>query len=186
MALTANAFADDIRACRDAGMSDFLAKPVRKKTLAGAIARVVSSLTNQPAPATQATAAMAAPSCGEAELIDAAALAELAEEIGDDGVEATLAVYFQETDERLQRISQLRRDSDRESLRVEAHTLKGASSTFGFRLLQALAFKLEQSAPVIDARSHAAISAELNLTFRRTCEELARHRKLKSCIPKAA
>jgi CheY-like chemotaxis protein len=33
IALTANAFADDIKACRDAGMSDFIAKPLRKKIL---------------------------------------------------------------------------------------------------------------------------------------------------------
>ena len=33
IALTANAFADDIKACRDAGMDEFIAKPVRKKIL---------------------------------------------------------------------------------------------------------------------------------------------------------
>ena len=33
IALTANAFADDVKACRDAGMDEFIAKPMRKKVL---------------------------------------------------------------------------------------------------------------------------------------------------------
>ena len=33
VALTANAFADDVKACRDAGMDEFIAKPMRKKVL---------------------------------------------------------------------------------------------------------------------------------------------------------
>ena len=39
IALTANAFAEDIEACRQAGMNDFVVKPVRKKLLIDAIAR---------------------------------------------------------------------------------------------------------------------------------------------------
>lgn len=41
IAFTANAFADDVRACRDAGMSDFLSKPVRKEKLLSAILRAL-------------------------------------------------------------------------------------------------------------------------------------------------
>jgi CheY-like chemotaxis protein len=41
IALTANAFPDDIKQCRDAGMSDFLAKPLRKPALVAAILRAI-------------------------------------------------------------------------------------------------------------------------------------------------
>ncbi|MBR0963679.1 response regulator [Bradyrhizobium diazoefficiens] len=42
IAFTANAFADDIAACREAGMNDFVVKPARKKAVVEAILRVWS------------------------------------------------------------------------------------------------------------------------------------------------
>lgn len=43
IALTANAFPEDARRCRDAGMSDFLAKPLRKPLLVDAIVRAMEA-----------------------------------------------------------------------------------------------------------------------------------------------
>jgi CheY-like chemotaxis protein len=43
IALTANAFPEDAQRCRDAGMSDFLAKPLRKPLLVNAILRAMQS-----------------------------------------------------------------------------------------------------------------------------------------------
>ncbi len=43
IALTANAFPEDARRCRDAGMSDFLAKPLRKPLLVNAILQAMRS-----------------------------------------------------------------------------------------------------------------------------------------------
>jgi CheY-like chemotaxis protein len=45
IALTANAFQEDIRICREAGMSDFLAKPLRKPALIAALARALDGYT---------------------------------------------------------------------------------------------------------------------------------------------
>lgn len=41
IALTANAFQEDVRICREAGMSDFLAKPLRKPALVAALLRAL-------------------------------------------------------------------------------------------------------------------------------------------------
>jgi two-component system, sensor histidine kinase len=41
IALTANAFAEDVKLCREAGMSDFLAKPLRKPAMVAAILRAI-------------------------------------------------------------------------------------------------------------------------------------------------
>jgi CheY-like chemotaxis protein len=42
VALTANAFADDVKACRDAGMDEFVSKPVRKKVLIAMLAQMLA------------------------------------------------------------------------------------------------------------------------------------------------
>ncbi|WP_163466783.1 response regulator, partial [Klebsiella oxytoca] len=41
IALTANAFPEDVKICREAGMSDFLAKPLRKPALVTALLRAL-------------------------------------------------------------------------------------------------------------------------------------------------
>jgi CheY-like chemotaxis protein len=47
IALTANAFPEDVKLCREAGMSDFLAKPLRKAALVAAVLRAVSEAAPQ-------------------------------------------------------------------------------------------------------------------------------------------
>lgn len=50
IALTANAFAEDIKICREAGMSDFLAKPLRKPALVAALLRTLEPAPSDHAP----------------------------------------------------------------------------------------------------------------------------------------
>jgi signal transduction histidine kinase/CheY-like chemotaxis protein/HPt (histidine-containing phosphotransfer) domain-containing protein len=156
IALTANAFADDIKACRDAGMDEFIAKPVRKKTLMEKLAILLEyhpRLRAAGAPAAVAPLdALPLTPPGQVALadvepvLDRAAFDAFAEDIGLDGVRETLDVYLADTIERLALLRQLACATDRAKIKVEAHTLKGSSSTFGLTQLVTLARTLEHAA----------------------------------------
>jgi signal transduction histidine kinase/CheY-like chemotaxis protein/HPt (histidine-containing phosphotransfer) domain-containing protein len=174
-AVTANAFADDIRACREAGMNDFIAKPIRKAHLVDKLAQIAEAMLAG-RPAAGASPELVPADCTaaaeDAPLIDRAVLTELAEEIGEDGVDETLQVFLAETETRLQRLRHLRATGDRGRIETEAHTLKGASATFGFSQLSKAAADLERSAAVISAEDCAAQVTRLDAVFKALRAEL--------------
>jgi signal transduction histidine kinase/CheY-like chemotaxis protein/HPt (histidine-containing phosphotransfer) domain-containing protein len=175
-AVTANAFADDIRACREAGMNDFIAKPIRKAHLVDKLAQVAEAmLAGRPAavPGLDLVPGDGPVIAQDAPLIDDAVLAELAEEIGQEGVDETLQVYLAETETRLQLLRHLRGAEDRDRIETEAHTLKGASATFGFSQLAKAAADLERRAAMISAEDCAALVNRLDDIFDAMRAELA-------------
>ena len=99
IALTANAFAEDVALCRDAGMSDFLAKPLRKPAMVAAMLRALGR-----APATSADSAPV----DIPPVLDRTALAHLTAAIGEDGVRETFAEFARETDARLDAVPAVR------------------------------------------------------------------------------
>ncbi len=156
IAFTANAFMEDIRACREAGMDDFVVKPARKKALVEAILRVLPardlpSIAHAPslAPADTAEAAnepaLAAAIAPEAAL-DREAYADLVGEIGEQAAEEIREVFISETDARLKLLRTLSLERERIRIGREAHSLKSAAGTFGYRRLAGLALQLEQIA----------------------------------------
>jgi CheY-like chemotaxis protein len=50
IALTANAFPEDVKLCREVGMSDFLAKPLRKPAMVAAILKAIARVAPVAAP----------------------------------------------------------------------------------------------------------------------------------------
>ncbi|HEX7677060.1 MAG TPA: ATP-binding protein, partial [Thermoanaerobaculia bacterium] len=151
IAFTANAFPEDVKACHDAGMNDFVVKPARKKALVEAILRVL------PPPSTDTLPEYAAPPlaaevpdvdsnlAAEAAL-DHGAYEELAREIGDEGAREIRIVFLTETDARLKLLRQLTPDAHRAKIGREAHSLKSAAGTFGYRRLASLALQVEKNA----------------------------------------
>jgi two-component system, sensor histidine kinase len=167
VALTANVFPEDIKACRDAGMGEFIAKPMRKHDLVEAMARALSSAARVTTPVLPAAAVVlpAADAAAEKANIEHEKLDELEAEIGLDGLAATLVVFLHETEASLRRFETLSCDKDRATIKVEAHTLKGASATVGLVRLAAMAKELEATAAEIATDRYVAAVARLKAVF---------------------
>jgi signal transduction histidine kinase/DNA-binding response OmpR family regulator len=164
IALTANAFAEDMKLCREAGMSDFLAKPLRKPAMVAAILRAIGRVAPPAAvlPSEPALAAASAP-------LDQAALAQLTEAIGEDGVRQTFATFARETEARLALFRQFTEGNDRAKIEIEAHALKGSARTLGAGELSDLARLIEHRAARISADElHGAVE-ELDAAYRKMC-----------------
>jgi signal transduction histidine kinase/DNA-binding NarL/FixJ family response regulator len=181
VALTANAYPEDVKACLDAGMNGFVAKPVGKCALAEAILR---SLTGAFAAPPQAlNDAGYSDDAAEAAIIDPSAIDEFIAQVGCDSTDEIVTVFLSETERRLGVLRGLP-VNDQDAIRQEAHTLKGSSGTFGLMRLAMLSRKLERGASGIAPDDyHVALDGlddafarsrrELNIHLRKTCENYA-------------
>jgi signal transduction histidine kinase/CheY-like chemotaxis protein/HPt (histidine-containing phosphotransfer) domain-containing protein len=120
VALTANAFPEDVAACFDAGMTGFVAKPVRKETLLTAL---LSALGSTVADDMGGSAAVAPDP--DVTAFDGVAFERLTREIGAECVAQLVTMFEAETRARLRLIAE--DGLDRGRLIREVHSLKGAA-----------------------------------------------------------
>jgi signal transduction histidine kinase/CheY-like chemotaxis protein/HPt (histidine-containing phosphotransfer) domain-containing protein len=175
IAFTANAFPEDIEACSEAGMNDFVVKPARKKALAEAILRVlpapgaaIEQLSKHPSPPLAAASPAAA---SEEPAFEPTAFDELAKEIGEDAASEIRAVFIGETDTRLTSLRQLSIELHRIKISREAHSLKSAAGTFGYCRLASLALRLEKNATRISESEYRALLDGIEAAYAAAREE---------------
>ena len=137
-AMTAHAMERDRTLCLQAGMDDYITKPVTPARLLDLVERLCASPSHdEPAePAQQDQPAYAT--------FDAAVALQAVD--GDGELFRELAELFcQQTPERQRRMREAAQRGDTETLRAEAHTLKGAVGNFGARHVHQAALALEQA-----------------------------------------
>jgi CheY-like chemotaxis protein/HPt (histidine-containing phosphotransfer) domain-containing protein len=177
VALTAHAMAGDRQRCLDAGMDDYLAKPIKPQELADVLARWLPresarcSSPEEPGPsgATEPSSPVeTTPAYGEV-IFDEAVLVGLFE--GDrQTVDEVLADFLGDVPRLIAVLKGAVEADDHANVRLQAHTLKGASATVGAQALRLLSAQLEESSTAGSLGKAASLMRDIEQSFIRFAE----------------
>ncbi|HEL4236709.1 TPA: ATP-binding protein [Stenotrophomonas maltophilia] len=182
IAMTANAMAGDRERCLQAGMDDYLSKPIARATLHALLKRwgqrssdvAASSLLDGNAPAAgrappaehgsalQNTKGHAAPQ----PVLDRGVLDELHAVIGDAALQI-VAVFLEDAPAMVRQLQQAAQNGDEPRLQALAHTLKSSSANVGVLSLSAVAQRIEHEARAGSLQRPAVAVALLVAEFAR-------------------
>ncbi|MBP6012801.1 MAG: response regulator [Alphaproteobacteria bacterium] len=168
IALTANAFAEDISNCAAAGMNGHVGKPFRREELMVALAAALDGTLGQAAPALKPAVA------GSDAVIDWPVIERFRADSGEETLQFLLDTFVTTAREQLTRFAAIARDPEHraEALRI-AHSLKSASAMVGAGSLAGLATGAE-AALSNSADGVTVDPGEMCLQFEAFCAELAK------------
>jgi PAS domain S-box-containing protein len=169
IAMTANAMKEDKQMCLDAGMDDYLSKPVMKENLAAALEYWASVIFREK----EAFACEQTVSTTDIGSIDLAIDWERLHQLSENNLEfelELLQIFVEDTQLRLEVIKIAIAASDFEQLAREAHQIKGASANIGAITMCLAGEKLEQLAHNQERRGTANFISELEEFVKRIQE----------------
>ncbi|MBD0261876.1 MAG: response regulator [Tolypothrix sp. Co-bin9] len=168
IAMTANAMKEDKQMCLDAGMDDYLSKPILKEKLANAIEHWANLiLQKQETNLSEEIISNTDIDAASPELpIDWEHLHQLSENNPEFELEL-LQIFVEDIQPRLEAVKAAITKSDFEQISYQAHHLKGASANVGATAMHQAAEKLEQLAHKSECQGTADLILELETFLNR-------------------
>ena len=167
IAMTGNALLGDREKCLEAGMDDYISKPVRIRELQSVLERWAGRIVKKSDTSFFARQGI------RSHLLDESLIAELRGLPPADGatmLKELIDLFLESAPQRITQINQFL--SDPQKMAFHAHALKSMSLNLGANRIADLCQKLEEMAHAGNEESVARLSQELERTFRLTHAEL--------------
>jgi HPt (histidine-containing phosphotransfer) domain-containing protein len=159
--------AEDRQRCLDAGMDDYLSKPISREALADCLHRWLAEPTTQAQPATDATPASVPQTADAPEpAVDYETLQELREITGDE-IGQIVDLFLEDTPRLIAQMTKAATDTDLATMHMAAHTLKSSAANLGAMPLSLMAKRIELDARAQRLEQPAALVSVLDAEFAR-------------------
>ncbi|GAA0700097.1 hypothetical protein GCM10009104_31230 [Marinobacterium maritimum] len=160
IAMTAHTFEEERTRCLEAGMNDYLTKPIDRQRLLATITHWFADKKDYDMPAGDDKAWQ---SLTESDAVDERTLAQLAEDIGVQRVPELVNIFIQDARSRLAQFEEALQHLSLDKLQREAHSLASSGATYGLPELHRLARTVEQACRDGDQEMIAASADQLIL-----------------------
>ena len=159
VAVTADAMAGDREKCLQAGMSDYLAKPIQPQKLGEVLAKWLNQVS--------AVTTTACEPCAQAkEIFDQEEF--LSRLMGDrDLADRVMAGFLNDTPRQLRALKSSLEQGNADRACLQAHSLKGAAATVSAGALRALSYEAQQAAASRDLDEGMALLPRIEEQFER-------------------
>ena len=167
VAMTANAMMGDRDVCFEAGMDDYISKPIRFGEIQNVLERCESLQQGEDVEQGQTS------DSGDAQpALDPETLDSLGNELGQEILVELSQLFLEEAEKIVADIHKADEKSDAEGLRAAAHSLKGASLNMGAKPLADICKIIEQRARDGEMHGISAMVHQMDIHYQHVCKAL--------------